>query len=86
MKIIIFFSFTIFSLNCFSQKAEVTKTADGKGITVKAQYTIWYDALGKTISKEQFNDSLKTGNYLISIFPDSLTAKTYLLNKDSSIN
>jgi len=82
-KIIIFWSFAIFLQNSFSQNSfpqidGITKTPDGRGFTIQGQQA-WFDVSGNSISMEQFNDSLKTGNYNMSIHPDTLVNKSFKL-------
>jgi len=79
-KITFLFVFAIFLQNSFSQIERVRKTPDGKGIVIPDNVA-WFDASGNTISQAQFSDSLKTGNYSISIIPDTLFDKIYLENK-----
>jgi len=84
MKKILFFLIFVISLqDCFSQIEGLTRSADGKSIFIPThgRNMAWFDASGNTISKEQFNDSLKTGDYIMSVLPDTLVNKFYLENK-----
>ncbi|MDR1223890.1 MAG: hypothetical protein LBL07_13590, partial [Tannerella sp.] len=71
----------IVSISGYSQeKASTTQNPDGN-LHVQAIDFVYFDVSGKTLSMEQFNDSLKTGRYILTIDTDTPTAKTHLVNK-----
>ncbi|MDR1171708.1 MAG: TlpA family protein disulfide reductase [Bacteroidales bacterium] len=72
------FLFLLLSFPVFSQ---VTRTPDGKGLTLTAKVFLHYDPQGSELTEEQFGDSIATQEYISGADFRNDTIKLSLISK-----